>query len=364
MISMTMSSQLPAGSSVPSYGGRGPTILTIAWTEAAVALVLMLLRTYTNMFIVNSFRWDYFWALITLVFGIIDTAMITVAVSSGLGNHMSLLHHSQIVNSQMWSWIAQSILIQAVGFGKYAVIAFLLRIQGRAQGKKMTSLTYLLYFIGISNFAINIIIVAMIFTSCSPTAKFWNQSLSGTCNNVTRADQMGYFQGSFAALSDLLLAGYPILVFWKLKISKHLKIGLCCLMGGGVVAAAAGIAKTVYIKQKSVVGDDQISPLIIWAWTEQWLILILGCLPPLRPWFAQAVHRMSTYKLPSRNHNSGYYLQNDVPNIPMQVLASNRAPKDTDSEEKILPGGAGILHTTKIEVLSKPRYFGEHNNEQ
>ena len=69
MISMTMSSQLPAGPSVPSYGGRGPIILTIAWTEAAVALVLMLLRTYTNMFIVNSFRWDYFWALITLVRG-------------------------------------------------------------------------------------------------------------------------------------------------------------------------------------------------------------------------------------------------------------------------------------------------------
>ena len=126
----------------------------------------------------------------------IDTAMITVAVTSGLGNHLSLLHYSQRVNSEMWSWIAQSILIQTVGFGKYAVIAFLLRIQGRAQGKKMIFLTYLLYFIAISNFAMNIITMAMIFTSCSPTAKFWNQSLPGTCNNVTRLNHTGYFQGS------------------------------------------------------------------------------------------------------------------------------------------------------------------------
>lgn len=62
-----MSSQQPVSPSVASYGGRGPVILTVVWTEAAVALVLVLMRTYTNMFIVNSFRWDYFWALITLV---------------------------------------------------------------------------------------------------------------------------------------------------------------------------------------------------------------------------------------------------------------------------------------------------------
>ena len=67
MIPMTMSSQLPAGPSVPAYGGRGSCTLTIAWTEAAVSLVLMLLRTYTNMFIVNSFRREYYWVLITLV---------------------------------------------------------------------------------------------------------------------------------------------------------------------------------------------------------------------------------------------------------------------------------------------------------
>lgn len=96
----------------------------------------------------------------------------------------------------MWSWIGQSILIQTVGFGKYAVIAFLLRIQGRAQGRKMISLTYLLYFIGFSNFVINIITMTMIYTTCSPAAKFWNQSLPGTCNYVARLDHVGYFQGS------------------------------------------------------------------------------------------------------------------------------------------------------------------------
>lgn len=39
----------------------------VTWAEASVALVLMCLRTYTNAFINKSFKWDYFWAVVTLV---------------------------------------------------------------------------------------------------------------------------------------------------------------------------------------------------------------------------------------------------------------------------------------------------------
>ena len=49
------------------YGGKGPTIMAATWTQASVALTLMLLRTYTNAFIVKSFRWDYAWAMLTFV---------------------------------------------------------------------------------------------------------------------------------------------------------------------------------------------------------------------------------------------------------------------------------------------------------
>ena len=41
--------------------------MSISWVEASIALVLMLMRTYCNAFVVKSFKWDYFWALLTLV---------------------------------------------------------------------------------------------------------------------------------------------------------------------------------------------------------------------------------------------------------------------------------------------------------
>ena len=129
------------------------------------------------------------------ILGMIAMAMLTVSVASGLGNHIYLLKPQQIVKSIEWSWIGQSLLIQSIGCGKYAIIAFILRIQDRTESKKRIYVTYFLYFIGFSNFAINITEVAMIMTSCSPTAKFWNSELPGSCNNIGRTNHVGYFQG-------------------------------------------------------------------------------------------------------------------------------------------------------------------------
>ena len=62
-----MADQVPARPPPAPYGGKGPLILAAAWTEASIALMLMLMRTYTNAFLLKSFKWDYFWGMVTLV---------------------------------------------------------------------------------------------------------------------------------------------------------------------------------------------------------------------------------------------------------------------------------------------------------
>ena len=49
------------------YGGRGPLLMGVTWTMAAIAIILTGLRTYTNLIIVKRFSWDYYWAILTLV---------------------------------------------------------------------------------------------------------------------------------------------------------------------------------------------------------------------------------------------------------------------------------------------------------
>ena len=61
-------------------------------------------------------------------------------------------------------------------------------------------------------------------------------------------------------MSDVILAIYPVLFFWNLKISKKIKIGLCFLMAGGLIAAAAGVVKTIDLKLIAVEHDITCTP--------------------------------------------------------------------------------------------------------
>lgn len=122
--------------------------------------------------------------------------MITVSVLSGLGNHIDLLYGPQLVKANLWSWVGQIVAVQAIGFGKIAVIAFLLRIQNRAHSRKNTVLVWILYFIGFSNVVINIDQMILILLQCDPVPKLWKHELPGTCNHIQRTNNVAYFQGS------------------------------------------------------------------------------------------------------------------------------------------------------------------------
>lgn len=256
----------------------------ISWTLTAIAMILMVLRTYTNVVITKSFGWDYHWAAITLVShesllsrastnngrapnvrpqatGIFGQVLQTLAASYGLGNHVHLLTPPQLVASLKWVWLGQIVILNAIGFGKLAVCALLLHIQDRTQSKKK----WFIYFVGISGIIINIDQTILMLTQCTPLARQWDSSVPGSCNHVLRTAHVGYFQGSkflfqtykknpqrksqlelsadvmaigWAALSDILLAIYPIFVFRKLKVSRKVKAAMFVLLGGGVLWAA------------------------------------------------------------------------------------------------------------------------------
>lgn len=52
----------------------------------------------------------------------------------------------------------------------------------------------------------------------------------------------------FSALCDLILALYPIVFFWSVRLDRRVKLGLCVLMGLGVVACACAIVKTIMLQ--------------------------------------------------------------------------------------------------------------------
>ena len=157
-----------------------------------------------------------------------------------------------------------------------------------------------------------------------------------------------------------------------------MKLGLCALMAGGLVAAVGGVMKTINIKFIAAQDDKNffIANLVIWAYTELWLILILGCLPPLRPLFSNLFYRLhSSYKNSYKNSykRSEYFNQTSsggddehnltsmTPYPATHTASAHKASNmfgDTDSERKILPppatfDGDGILRTTAVHVQAE-----------
>lgn len=117
---------------------------------------------------------------------------ITVSVRYGLGNHQDILPKSDLVQANLWSWVAQVLAIFDLVIARIAVIAFLLSIQGRTMYKSR----YLLYFVGTIQAVINIIEVGLIFKQCTPTEKLWDIDIPGKCDKVVICSQVGFAQGS------------------------------------------------------------------------------------------------------------------------------------------------------------------------
>ena len=139
------------------------------------------------------------------VSAMVAQAMVTISCLSGLGNHTWLLWGPQLSKANLYNWIGQIICIHAIGFGKIAVIAFLLRIQAGTNSKVLNLyLKYMLYFIAISNVILNINQTILILLSCDPTPKLWNHALPGTCAHEKRHTQLGYLQGSTFSFPNLV----------------------------------------------------------------------------------------------------------------------------------------------------------------
>ncbi|KAJ5923774.1 hypothetical protein N7454_009019 [Penicillium verhagenii] len=275
-----------------SNGGKGPVVLGVTWAEMGLAFVLIVLRAKTASICPSrqlssglfGLRWDFVWVIVAFTFALAAQSIMTISIRFGLGTHEDLLPPDRIAKTNLWSWIAQVVAILDLVIARIAVIAFLLTIQNGTRSKGR----YLLYAVGATQAIVNVIEVGLIFKQCTPTAKLWNSALPGTCDGIVICSQVGFAQGSIGAFSDFLLAGYPVYIIGRLQVMKlSTKVGLCLIMGGGLIAGIAGINKTIAIASITEAEDltYAIYKLNTWVLTEMWFIIIFGSIPTLRLFF-------------------------------------------------------------------------------
>ena len=305
----------------------------------------------------------------------------TAEVVYGTGRHYETLDSLQKVMAVKLNWISQPFAIFSCGVGKISIALLLLRIMPKSKIRER-----FLYILITLLLIINTICVAFIFGQCSPARKLWEPSIKGSCLKPYVQQDVGFFQSSFSAFSDFLLALFPLVIIYNLQMKLAVKVGLGCAMSLGLVATGAAIVKTIQLEDLTARNDytyDTVN-LVLWFSTEMYTVIIAACVPTLRPLlpilFGRSPHRQgvpmkwSTYLSASRRKKQGYRAYDNEDAHRLQTLPPSRSygysgsskeniidtngaghrPRDVDveNEEVILPNPDvnEIMKTTEVDV--------------
>ncbi|OJJ42778.1 hypothetical protein ASPZODRAFT_20055 [Penicilliopsis zonata CBS 506.65] len=256
-------------------------VIGSSWTETAVGLLFYILRLVSTWTFVGRARWDLALVTIAVLFACAGQVFLQLSVNNEMGEQIMGLSEKHRAAALFYGWVFQLLSITASMSGKLAILVFLIQIRGRHEKKP-----WFLLVLAVLITAINVTVMGTLLGQCVPMAKLWNDSIPGSCEPGRRVNQdFSFFQGSFNALADAALASYPVHLFWKLQMRFRLKIALIVLMGMGWIASACSAVKTYQLQVLSRTSNTTYAqpPLLIWVSTEGWIVIIVGCVPPIRP---------------------------------------------------------------------------------
>ncbi|KAL2785813.1 hypothetical protein BJX66DRAFT_347236 [Aspergillus keveii] len=274
-----------------STSNRGWILYAVSYPLLAFSTLVTALRLYTRTRIVKSLGIDDAFNILALLCAATNTALITKSVQAGTGRHIDSLSHSQQIESAKYQLLSQGFHVMSTNWGKVSVALFLIRIM--AEVKQHTRAMYA----GIVLLTVvNVVCVYTIYGQCTPTARAWDSAVEGSCWRAGVQRNYAYFQGSASALSDLILAVYPLFTIKNLQMPLKVKVGLGFVLSLGIIAMIAAIIKTTNLHTLTSTTDRPwtMVPLTAWVAVEQYLIIIAACIPALTPLFNIIIrHRVS-----------------------------------------------------------------------
>ncbi|KAF2219404.1 hypothetical protein BDZ85DRAFT_252642 [Elsinoe ampelina] len=249
-------------------GGLGPTILGIVWTEVALSTILVLLRAYAASKKNGKWRADFIWIVIALITALLASAVVSIGVTKGLGNHTRLMSFTQLFEAVKYIWMS-------IWFGP--------------QAKKRATTLWIIGFLIASTSLIQIFLSMF---QCTTVSRIWVLTDPGTCPLKVVSSRFSYFQGAVQAAGDFILALWPISIVWNLQASRKVKTAFCLLMAIGILPAIAVICRIVSLPSIFSSADPtyDFGGFMLWAVTEVWMVIILGSIPPLRPLFLRVFY--------------------------------------------------------------------------
>ncbi|KAL4740267.1 hypothetical protein BDV11DRAFT_169310 [Aspergillus similis] len=271
---------------------HGWALYAASWPLFGVCFLIISLRLWVRAHMVRSLGWDDAFMILAFLCAAINTVLITISVQYGTGRHASDLTEYQRTQSIKYQVLSAGFHVMSTNWGKVSVALFLIRIISEVKNHKVG-----MYALIIVMTLINTGAVITIFAQCQPTEAIWDHSVAGpdACWPLGTQKKYSFFQGAASALTDLILAIYPLFTIKDLQMPIKVKFGLGFVLSLGLVAMVAAIIKATHLPDMTSYEDytwDTMN-LTIWVSLEQYLIILAACIPALTPLFNIIIRRAS-----------------------------------------------------------------------
>ncbi|RYP42861.1 hypothetical protein DL768_010176 [Monosporascus sp. mg162] len=223
------------------------TLYVVSWVLGSLVIVVTTARVLGRIIIIKQAGWDDFFMVLGASSAIVCSSLVTAGLFHGLGTHEYLITDPHDLSEALkYTIIAPVMSMISSGSSKISILIFLTRLMGITVKKWQ-----IIFLWGLCALLVILNVFAIVFylRFCDPPAKQWDPSIPGTCINPNHLLRTALVQSSYNALMDIIVAIFPALFITKLNITLKMKVGLCFLMGGSILAAAATIAKIYLIKK-------------------------------------------------------------------------------------------------------------------
>ncbi|KAH7007783.1 hypothetical protein EDB80DRAFT_719119 [Ilyonectria destructans] len=267
-----------------------------------IALVIVILRSYTRIFIIRNFGLqDAFMILSVLCALLGGTVTIFMQIPYGLGHHQDTIPDADFIVFNQLSFVQSIVpLIGGIAFLKIAVALELTKLKGNALAWYNTILWCLIVFVS----AYTLMAWLTFFLFCRPMARYWDPNIEGTCYSVDLFTKFGLMNTGFNIFTDVAFATLPVPIVWTLKMPLKTRLYLVGVLSLGYVAVTMGILKAVAQIGYNPLGDITYTyDIQFWGLLQLNLGISAACGPSLKPLFKNILKLTSL--TPQYGYNSG-----------------------------------------------------------
>ncbi|KLU90385.1 hypothetical protein MAPG_09347 [Magnaporthiopsis poae ATCC 64411] len=329
------------------YGGRGPTVNGILWTETALAAIFALLRIYTRKAILHSLGLDDMFLFLTFLLLALYSAFISAATRHGLGRRRAEISMDSYAQAMKFEIMGQAACILNIATARAAVAFFLLRIVVERRHKVFV------WACIITNSAVATLCTVAVLAQCRPMQAIWDVRVKGECN--LDFPSIGLTTSIYAVIVDFTLAIFPCIIIWDLNMKRKDKLLTICGLGLGVFSGICGIMRSIALRSLTSLEEyifDTVD-MLIYSGTENFVSVMCASIPVLRPLW----HKVRGYTTANKSTSSDSYRlrcfrANDLEEAGSGVKADSGAGRRDD--EVMMTTGATTADELSIYVGNNP----------